>query len=306
MHLPGGVRANAMLDLAKFHFDNHYFDQPKKLGPFWLYQVGDLCCSERSPVGPHRQRVYELSYIVSGTGLFRAADTEYPVGCDDLVFNTVGETHAIASSPCDPLRFFYLGFTFNQEDARYPKGADLERFFQAPPARVLHHPPEIKDCFLRLFSELLSTDPLSALLLETYVTQILFNAYRYGVKEKLPSYQRQNARTSKEQLVYELIHYVDTHIASMHGLEDLSAEFGYSASYLGHVFSSVMSESLQVFCRRKKFEKAIELLWQGEAVTEVAERLGYRSIHSFSRAFRAFYGRPPSSCKKREENKETS
>ena len=55
-----------------------------------------------------------------------------------------------------------------------------------------------------------------------------------------------------------------------------------------------MGESLQEYFLRRKYDYACELLQRGISVTEVAERLGYQSVHAFSRAFRARMGITPS------------
>ena len=54
----------------KFHFDNVYFESPRLYEDILLYQIGDLSCESGYAIGEHEQYCYEISYIVSGKGLF--------------------------------------------------------------------------------------------------------------------------------------------------------------------------------------------------------------------------------------------
>lgn len=56
------------LNRAKFHFDTIYGDMNVTIGPYLLYQAGDLCCEPGYRVPPHRQLVYEITYVAEGTG----------------------------------------------------------------------------------------------------------------------------------------------------------------------------------------------------------------------------------------------
>ena len=49
------------LNRAKFHFDTIYGDMNVTIGPYLLYQAGDLCCEPGYRVPPHRQLVYEIT-----------------------------------------------------------------------------------------------------------------------------------------------------------------------------------------------------------------------------------------------------
>ena len=79
----------------------------------------------------------------------------------------------------------------------------------------------------------------------------------------------------------------------MGALQKLSETFGYSYSYIADLFSRNMGEPLKEYFTRRRFERAAQLLEDGMSVTQIAEMLGYKSIHSFSRAFTKRFGVSP-------------
>lgn len=68
-----------------------------------------------------------------------------------------------------------------------------------------------------------------------------------------------------------------------------------SESYLRRLFRQKMSRSLGAYMREVRMERARNLLLSGDmTVSEIAERVGYDSVFSFSRAFKTAEGRSPS------------
>ena len=70
---------------AKFHFDNTYAGMDMLYGPYVLYQIGDLSCEAGYQTFEHEQAVYEITYVLSGTGAFYVDDTVYTMQKGDLL-----------------------------------------------------------------------------------------------------------------------------------------------------------------------------------------------------------------------------
>ena len=156
----------------------------------------------------------------------------------------------------------------------------------------------MQEAFIRLFSELITDDFLSPSLLEGTIHQIVGTAYRLFSQKRYRAYLADQARETDEKLVYDIIHYLDSHIADIGSLSGLSTVFGYSYTYLAHKFVSITGETLKTYAARRRFEKAREYLCRGMSITSVAEALGYQSIHAFSRAFHREIGLSPREYKR--------
>ncbi|WP_457791962.1 AraC family transcriptional regulator [Anaeromassilibacillus sp. SJQ-5] len=286
------------LNRAKFHFDTIYGDMNVTIGPYLLYQAGDLCCEPGYRVPPHRQLVYEITYVAEGTGTNSTNGRGQPMSRGDVFVNRIGELHEIQSSKDDPLRFYYLGFRFTGDAEKSAFVRRLRETLDNPANLCLHGVTDMQEAFIRLFSELITDDFLSPSLLEGTIHQIVGTAYRLFSQKRYRAYLADQARETDEKLVYDIIHYLDSHIADIGSLSGLSTVFGYSYTYLAHKFVSITGETLKTYAARRRFEKAREYLCRGMSITSVAEALGYQSIHAFSRAFHREIGLSPREYKR--------
>lgn len=93
----------------------------------------------------------------------------------------------------------------------------------------------------------------------------------------------------KDNLVMNIIGYLHAHINNINALGQISDNMGYSYSYLSHLFSQKTGQTLTGYFTRLRMEEAQKALQSGSSVTTVALQLGYSSIHSFSRAYKAYF-----------------
>lgn len=282
---------------AKFHFDNTYAGMDMLYGPYVLYQIGDLSCEAGYQTFEHEQAVYEITYVLSGTGAFYVDDTVYTMQKGDLLLVRKGQMHNIISAEIEPLRFFYLGFDF-VEPIVNEKIAQLKSFFDTNEQVQFHNAVSLQDTFMRVLSEFISDDVLSNLLIEAYMQEIICGVYRISSRKFYKNYLLSGSNNSDEKLVYDVINYIDVHLESMENLSALSAEFGYSYTHIAQKFSAFTGESLKSYHTKRRFEKSNEYLRQGHSVTKVAELMGFKSIHAFSRAYKKYVGMAPREYKK--------
>lgn len=282
---------------AKFHFDNTYAGMDMLYGPYVLYQIGDLSCEAGYQTFEHEQAVYEITYVLSGTGAFYVDDTVYTMQKGDLLLVRKGQMHNIISAEIEPLRFFYLGFDF-VEPIVNEKIAQLKSFFDTNEQVQFHNAVSLQDTFMRVLSEFISDDVLSNLLIEAYMQEIICGVYRIFSRKFYKNYLLSGSNNSDEKLVYDVINYIDVHLESMENLSALSAEFGYSYTHIAQKFSAFTGESLKSYHTKRRFEKSNEYLRQGYSVTKVAELMGFKSTHAFSRAYKKYVGMAPREYKK--------
>lgn len=289
------------INRAKFHFDNTYASMDMLYGPYILYQIGDLSCESGYQTFLHEQTVYEATYVLSGSGSFYVDDRVFEMQKGDLLIVRKGQMHNIFSSESDPLRYFYMGFDF-VEPLVNEKIVLLKEFFDRTDQVKVRNAPGIQDTFMKILSEFLSDDVLSNLLVEAYMQEIICGVYRIFSKKFYKSYLLNSTNNSDEKLVYDVIHYIDVNLETMENLSILSHEFGYSYTHIAQKFSAFTGESLKAYHTKRRFEKANEYLRQGYSITKVAELMGFKSIHAFSRAYKKFVGLAPRAYKKQAED----
>jgi AraC-like DNA-binding protein len=278
-----------------FHFDNVFTKGQSTFGGIDLYQIGEICCECGHEIAPHLQYCLELSCIVSGSGYFYMDDECVKVGAGDILFNNVGQMHRIQTDASSMLRFVYMGFMFNEEANE--GFADIHSFFQSAP---YHHAKDTYNLmipFLRNIDEFYAQKPHSRTMIRNYLEQVIVLAYRSFTEgtSKVAQYAPERSQHSVGYTVYSIIRYVENHIFELKSIQTIAKDLGYSYTYLSHTFKDKTGMTLQRYINHKKIEKAMELLKYGNlSIKQVAERLHYETLQSFSKAFSRIMGYPPS------------
>lgn len=78
-------------------------------------------------------------------------------------------------------------------------------------------------------------------------------------------------------------------------LDEWSTSCGASTRTLSRLFERELGMSFRHWRQIIRFHHAIESLTEGEAISRVASRSGYKSPSAFSAAFNSYFGHPPSS-----------
>lgn len=85
-----------------------------------------------------------------------------------------------------------------------------------------------------------------------------------------------------------------THLSRDWTLERLASEVGVSRSTFAAAFHKVAGQPFHQYLTRLRMTRAGEMLrWEPVSVADVAYYVGYRSVASFTRSFRKFYGMTP-------------
>ena len=88
--------------------------------------------------------------------------------------------------------------------------------------------------------------------------------------------------------------YIYSHIKERITIEDLSNEFGVSASYLSRLFKKETGTSVSAYIRERKIEIAKNLLkFSNFSMIEIANRLSFSSQSHFIQQFRQTVGMTP-------------
>ncbi len=278
-----------------FHFDHIYFENPQRFESIRLFQVGDLSCRGGYVVDEHEQFCYELSYIVSGQGWFKAGGTSHPVKEGDIVLNVPGEIHACRADDEDPFRYYYVGFDFAGEGEGEPLALEhIRKMFDQTPQPVVSNMLGIEAPFTGIFKELVNLKSYSSFMIGAYLQQIVVLAYRSFHDSRETAYSPMLQGKGVTKPVHEVIQYIEENLHRITELGAMAEELHYSYSYLSHQFSKEVGLTIQEYYNRKRFEQAVELLREGRlTVTQIADKLRYQSIHSFSKAFRLHFGLSP-------------
>jgi AraC-like DNA-binding protein len=91
--------------------------------------------------------------------------------------------------------------------------------------------------------------------------------------------------------------YIETHLQEKITTGQLAATVGRSVSFVGHHFVTEFGQTPQQYILKRRMEEAKIMLENGSSVQAAAERLGFYDAFHFSKTFKRFWKKPPSSCR---------
>lgn len=275
---------------ARFHYDNVFRSGMMQLHRIELVQIGELCLEPSFQMSVHGQFCCEISYVVSGRGIFRHNDREIPVQAGDVIVTPAEGEHQIVADAREPLFYAYAGFRLRQESGFSP---EQTAFFNGTEQVCFRDQNGIYGDFRKGIDEFYREGPPDRLLIEACLTKILIQTYRACCQQEQPSRYAVNPE-NPGQLVHRILRYVNEHLSEGVSVAQIAVHVGYSAYYISHVFREKMDMSLQEYIGQSKIGEAKRLLLLKRfTVGEIARRLQYQNPQSFSRAFRRHTGCSP-------------
>ncbi len=147
--------------------------------------------------------------------------------------------------------------------------------------------------------EILTTNPsseISGLMLKSLFEQFFLTVFRENLR--LERVRKKNR--AEEETVKFVISYLEEHIGEEIRFAEIVKKAGLSSTGLKNLFKSYTGMGVMQYYSCLKIKKAKELLAEGELnVTQIANILGYESIHYFSRQFKSIEGISPTAYKNR-------
>lgn len=274
-----------------FHYDQVFDSGHIRLELLELVQIGEICLAPGAEIHAHPQRCHEISYIVSGTGAFFQDGAEVTVHPGDIVITPSAGSHMIRSAQAESLSFAYAGFNFLPD--RFPDST-LMAAFQAPGQLHCHDCGDTYFYFRKCLDEFYRESGGSRLIVEACLLQIIVWSYRSQTVPPQPPEYTSTGQLSG-QLVHRIRRYVDNNITLPLSVSGIADALGYSSYYISHLFREKTGQTLQEYVTGRKIEKAKELIGLNRySFTEIAEKLGYLNLQTFSRVFRKQTGLSPS------------
>ncbi len=130
-----------------------------------------------------------------------------------------------------------------------------------------------------------------SLVLEQLLIDIVRSAQPIRERPRVASSVKQRA---DNEMTERVIRYMEEHLCENLSFSSVCVFCAQSATNLKTVFKSVTGMGVMEYYRYLKIERAKQLLREGSGnVTQIADRLGYTSVHYFSRHFKHATGMTP-------------
>lgn len=133
-------------------------------------------------------------------------------------------------------------------------------------------------------------------LIKTYLEQLLISLVRKGTSIRMESRLSSAAKErSYDDMVKRIITFLNNNVSNKLSFEDVCKFSGLSKTNLKVLFREKLNTGVMEYYNDLKIEEAKKMIREEEYnFTEIAEKLGYTSIHYFSRHFKRVTDMTPS------------
>lgn len=254
---------------------------------------------------PEQHRCWELNFLDYGENELYADGKEHTLRKHDMILYAPMVEHGILKKTEDASFTFSVSF-----ESESPALNTIANQVIHIPIDLQKHISEILK-LAHYFSDrglvpnsLLSVDDQSALsekerivlqliinLLEEFFLRIIDREKEVTPSSDLPKRTTENRQVSLSRAVQD---YIDLHLDQKLTLQDISQHFNISVSKLCRDMKATTNRSLQELISDKRLKAAKRMICQDEYnFTEIAERLGFSSLHYFSQWFKKQTMRSP-------------
>ena len=236
----------------------------------------------------HFQNKIEVAYCFSGLQKVRVGETVYNLHKGDAVFIFPNIVHEyIKSSPKEDVQTETLSLMSET------------------------------DFFASLLPELVTKRPLSPFISSENIDKDTARAFRKMIKSRDNNIELLGwscialsgiikalklvpvKETGHISLAPSIISYIDANFRKDLSIKSIALEFGYSSSYIAHIFYDQLKIPFRTYLGSVRCEFAKELILKSnKSLTEISYECGYNSINTFCRSFKKHCGKTPSQFKK--------
>ncbi len=246
---------------------------------------------------------WEMVYVDKGSVSITRDGEEVILSQGEVIFHCPNEFHTIRAFESAP-NFFVISFVSSSLSMKYFEQfrSTLEKPHKSLLSSIINEAEESyyipkNDPNLRKLRRRKDAPLGSEQLIKSYLEQLLI--YLLRSKEALESAAILPPLVEEKPLVLALKDYISTRCEENIKVDEICRAFGYSKSFLSHLFRERTGTSLAAFATAKKMERAKELLRDDHLnITQISARLSFENPQYFARVFKRECGMTPTEWKK--------
>lgn len=249
---------------------------------------------------------YQIVFILNGEGKIIFNDNVYGASINQVYIFKPNVDHMIESSKFKSLSIVELKF--------YCNNTVSESMIYQLPSIIKDVGQPIRTSFINIVEEVQLQDKYTEYIIKALLTHIIFSLIRISDQETNYSYKKskvtvsckgdeniKNKKESEDPLVV-VIDYIRKNYYMEIKLNDL-AEMAYlSPIYFCSVFKEKYGVTPIQYLQNIRHENAKRLLIDTDnSITIIAEKVGFQSVHYFSRFFKTHEGITPNEFRRRNQ-----
>lgn len=225
----------------------------------------------------------ELTYIDKGRMYTSIDGSTIQVGQGEVVFYGRDQFHSQWSDNDQTVSFITLTFDMDlSAPVLFNKSHAVDNDMKALLQKII---------FERENNSLYSED-----LILCYLKEFIIKLVRNLLLEKVITQQDSDIRSRIDNTIIDkCLGYINKHIETRVSVPDVARSIPISPSYLSLIFKKKMGITVIDYINNLRLEKSKDLINTSSLnFSQISEKLGYSSIHYFSRQFKLKYGISPS------------
>lgn len=245
---------------------------------------------------------WELVYVDKGQLHEVAEDVTYELLQGQMIFHKPNEYHNLMANGTVAPNVVIVSFVSNSPAMAFFENKVMYATQQQRKllSRIINEARQAFSCPLGdpLVLEMTCDDDapfgsqqMVSLVLEQLLIDIVRSAEPIQERPRVASSVKQRA---DNEMAERVIRYMEEHLCENLSFSTICVFSAQSATNLKTVFKSVTGMGVMEYYRHLKIERAKQLLREGSGnITQIADRLGYTSVHYFSRHFKQATGMTP-------------
>lgn len=260
------------------------------------FKIFHLKDQERRDFSYHYHDFHKILILLSGDITYCIEGRSYDLLPNDIVLVGAGEVHRpiIKSDGVYERIIIYVSpdFLSNYSELESDLGLCIRRATaeQSHVLRFLNaRSAKLDSAVQALDRSLNDTDYACALHQEVLFLEFMIQLNRAALHNGITFIEN----SPSDEKIIAILDYLGSHLTEDISIDDLSARFFLSRSYLMHTFKEQTGYTIGNYISTKRLLLAKKLISEGTPITEVCYACGFKNYSTFSRSYKKNFGEAP-------------
>ena len=256
----------------------------KILGYYYRIRTPNYCFR-----GEHHE-FFEFTYVDTGELETEVDGVLYHLKEKDIMIYGPGQFHTQYTDSEHSASYITVLF-----DMRNLTPVEQEIWYDALINRVFHYDQKINALIKAFVRESTTGIPYMNSLMLCLLTEIVIRLLQGTYASPMNQTASTVHQSAMDELFERIIAYIDENIYDPLTIPEICEHFSLSRSALQLLFKNSVDQSPKKYINDKKLERSCQMLLENRyTISEISLRLGYSSIHYFSKSFNLKYHMSPS------------
>ena len=267
-----------------------------------VYTIHYFKYGKNFKVPAERHNFWEMVYVDSGEVGIISDDKEFTLKQGEAFFHRPNELHTIYTNDSFGnsaiISFDCMNREMNYFADKIFKFGEFEKILLG---KIITETPrcisdKLNQIYLTKMTKRKQTPPGSEQFIKNSIELILLSLIsRDGEKSGVKNVTDNIANLQSDKIVANIVKILNEHLYTSIDLDTISKELFFSKTYIKNVFKKNMGISIIQYYILLKIEESKKLISQRKyTYTEIANIMGFNSVHYFSRLFKAHTDMTPS------------